>query len=588
MRLSGLGAASASVSAAANLPGAGAASGALNAAATTDPAAAISAGSTLFDGAYQKAGGSITGTIAVAASIVGDLPAGQAKDMLNQVMGIAEGAAAGAAMGSIVPGWGTAVGAAVGAIMGMVDSMTSDPTPAPAGDYRSTAEQYVFPAVPATPVDTDPQSLLAATSAQPYCWPDIRIHSAMYQVPIDETDPGSNQGVPQAATFGTSWVSPPQTTPTSKAAAWYLAQAWLGTDEVTKQTALYTGSAPNANQRAGGVDQATLNSAVQANRIKAGTLLGSDELVTKALSYVSRWYGTSFERIFSFPANKTTKASKFKTLVFSVSQCPGVNSNWGWTLTKAASGGVHGGSSAAEYNAAFKRIAIAWADLAHCLNENCSLDYAYYWSETLMIAQNQPSQWGGVVNQVVPVYGQQFLLESGTFFMAAPDTTLVGLCELAALIVTGVLPSAGSDHVALHYVMALAWLWRRGQEQDAHDNLPYGIVNHRNFSRIIGRLSVMIYGTPADRAKAKATATAKAKKATATSTKAKATAAASAERVMRLGDAATASAAAPSPSRVQTTLTTPAPSRWVGDLAKTLLVSAAGAAVVTYLRRKRS
>lgn len=77
MNLSDLGTPSGGVSASATAPGLPTPGGSLGASAlgaVSDPSSAIAQGSNLFDAAYSKAGGSITGTVAVAASIVSDLP----------------------------------------------------------------------------------------------------------------------------------------------------------------------------------------------------------------------------------------------------------------------------------------------------------------------------------------------------------------------------------------------------------------------------------------------------------------------------------------------------------------------------------
>ena len=474
------------------------------------PSSAIAAGSSFFDNAYQQAGGSITGTVAVAASIVSDLPAGPAKQLLSQVLGIASGAMAGAAIGSVIPGWGTAVGAAVGAIIGAVSVIVGGGGPQPPeGDLRSNAEQFVFPPDP-TAVDgpTDPESLLEQQTAQPVSFPQIRQWSAGFQVPIyPNTDPGTGQGTPAGFTFGTSWVSPPGTTPQTKKAAWYLAQAWIGRDIITNTFAL--------GLKSSAADPSLLADGVSAAREQAGTVLGSDVLVGRAMRLLSRWYGTDFtprmliaavspvdfqQQLASGQVAKHDGKWFWPVAGFSASFCPGVNPNFGVTFQTASQ--------------SWQEAARTWQRFAQCMNRRNALDYIYYFSETLAIEQIETNHITGSVITGVTQVGTPLSLPSatsgaGVFFAAMPDTTIVGLAELACLVVSGLIPLHGSDEVALHYVLSLAWLWRRGQELDKLAGLPFAISNHDNFSRLIGLLAHRVQKTK------RAAATVAAKKRTA-------------------------------------------------------------------------
>lgn len=542
MNLNDLGSASASASVTTAVP---------------DPAAAISQGSALFDQAYTKAGGSITGTVAVAASIVSDLPAGQAKQLLTTVLGLASGAAAGAAMGSVVPGWGTAVGAAVGAVMGLASGLFSSAPPPPEGDYRSAAEQMCFPPVPGvTPTDSDASSLIGEMYAQPVSWADIRIHSPGYQPPFTGTDAATGQTCPVEFSFGTGWVSPPQSTPTSKEAAWYLAQAWLGKGTINKYFSL--SAAFN-----GPGDLSDRHQAVDAATEQAGTLLGSDALVKKALAYVDRWYGTSF-------------GSSGHPWAFNTSHCAGVNTNWGWTDTKKLS---------------FTAMAANWQKMAQCLNKWNSLDYVYYFSENLTLNVNNP-QLGATTVEAIPVDKTIAWAFGGTFFAAMPDTTLVALCELAALVVLGVVPEAGIDHVALHFIMALAWLWRRGQEKDKSLGRPFAIANHENFSRVIGLLAHHVKTTPATAPKKTTSSSSKATKPSTTKSKSSAAPHSAAAAVLA-NRAALAHAA---PVAFQATLTPagappsmlvlPPRTEWTRTIVEMLLVTVVAGGVLVWTRRR--
>lgn len=438
----------------------------LASAASLDPSTAISNGDALFDNAYQKAGGSLNGTVSAAASVIAGLPAGPAKQMLADVMTMASGAAVGAEMGSVIPGWGTAVGAAVGAVVGLIESVfTSSPQP-PEGEFRSTAEQYVFPGVQVTPGQSDAVSQLEQTSAQPASWPDIRIHSPGYQVPFTGTDDATGQNEPVSFTFGTSWVSPPGSTPQSKLAAFFLAQMWLGQSTVSEYWAL------SSRDTSGTLSERL--AAVQGAEEKAWTLLGSETVGKRAVSLVSRWYGTSF------------------STAFSSSGCAGVESDFGVTPPKDQN------TSRTNVTAYAK----AYATMAQCLNKASALDFAYYFSNNAAINVDENGFDHRV--ELVPT-NEPLLVGTGFRIPALPDTTLVGLCEIACLTVMGLIPSNAADHVALHYVLGLAWLWKRGQEQDTNvGGSPLPVANHPNFSRILG---VITHATKSSTLKVTATKT---------------------------------------------------------------------------------
>jgi hypothetical protein len=429
-----------------------------------DPETAISQGEGLFNGAYDKSGGSIAGTVAVAASVVAALPEGAAKKVLSDVMTLGSDVAAGAAMGSVIPGWGTAVGAVVGAAMGVVSVIAgSDPQP-PEGDIRSTAEIYVFPPVQAQQGGNDIQSMLTQNCANPTAWHDIRAHMPGFQVPYAGTEAGSGQNEPITYTFGTSWISPPGSTAQSKSAAWFIAQAWLGTNSVSTGLSL----SPGPNGQFG--DLLTRQQMVSGAQQRAWTILGSRLIMEKATQLINRWYGT-----------------RFNVAPYSAVGCPGINEDFVFT---------DAGHSPAEFTAIVQKA-------ARSANKRNPLDYSYYLSDIIVQGTSDPefgarslstypSQQLGLDVMFIPPMDDSGGNKGWVELIAMPDTLVVVIAELACLVALGVITTKGADHIALHLVMTLAWLYRRGQEQDKASGLPYGIRNHPNFSRVIGIISARI------------------------------------------------------------------------------------------------
>jgi hypothetical protein len=542
----------------------------MGAVAIPDATSAITSGQNTFTQAYSMAGGSLQGTAAVAAGIVANLPHGALTTALNQAMGVAGSAEAGAAIGSVIPGYGTAVGAVVGAIVGIISSITSGPPAAPEGEFRSTGERYCFPALPLTPTVGESASALAQPPLQPVVWPTYRANAVSWlPVTIDENlgNPAPSQSIPIHFTFGVGWVSPPSSTAVSTDQGYYVACAWMATNGVSRAHLL-------AHDDSAG-DAASFGAAAKNQAI---TALGGTSLFNEATDLFRSWYGAGG---WSTTVNGSLTGETW----------PPKNGDWskstkGYPAPQGYSG--------------------VWESMHHDLRSpQYAFDFTYY--EGNYINQEEFNTWG-----------MQFVTEDWFNTQAAnrnggeesiigfnvapmPDTTAIGLAELACLAVTGVIPKESADVAALHYLLGLAWMWRRGYETEKARNKTYqeyygidtGILEptHDNFSRCIGLVTAKIRA--ADK---KATTTAV--KATSTNVKAQeaqilasekavaAAQAASATRSASLARAATIPRAAPvaAPVPAATPATTLQPEE-IAMGAVALVAAAAGA--VLYKKRKK-
>lgn len=407
----------------------------------SDPNTAIAQGEQLFNKAFSGSDGSFTGVAALASGLIADLPKGQFTTMLSKVAVIGESALAGAAIGSSVGPMGTAAGAVVGAIIGFVDDLLSSPPQPPEGEFRTRWEKYVFPAIPNwTPTNaTDVDNLLMQKVCQPACWPDIRTKTVGFQVPFQGNDQATNQSTMMQFNFATGWIPAPNSTPQSSGAAWFIAQAWIGQNAVSKAVITKSGNVQAI--------QAVANSAYQ----KAITVLGSASAVSRIMAILNSWFGQNFSL------------------------------NW----NPATSGPV----DIAGYYKTPNDLA-GFSKTAKNVNRSYPLDFIYYWSPD--------SAYNGAITP--PVGAARYILPisiAGTqaTFVAMPDTSIIGLAEIACLIELGVIPAHGADFVALHYMMALAFLWRRGQIESG----PSGdrtfmepVYNNHNFMRVIGIIRAKI------------------------------------------------------------------------------------------------
>ena len=512
----------------------------------TDPTAAITSGAATFEQAYTRAGGGLAGTAAVAAGIVAGLPPGQLSSALNQVEGLASSTEAGAAVGSIIPGFGTVVGGAIGAVIGAIEVIGSSPPQQPVGEFRTHAERYVFPALPLTPTVGESPSALVQTAYQPVLWNDYRTHAVAWQgVATDEGlgDPAPSQTRPITTTFGVGWVSPPGSTPASTQQAYFLATAWMSSDSVSRHFAYPKDTSGELKQLAAGA----ANQAV--------TALGSQQLYNAAMTLFRSWY-------------VQTWSLKYDASDLVIPFVPTSIANE-----------MFGGAPSSTVVANYLKV---WKSHQRELKKNYAWDYTTYFPRYIcnrsldspqMFPMSADAIEGGSFK--CAHWRDSNCVDDWISLVQLPDTVALGLAELACLSVTGGSPHAGADVVALHYLLGLAWLWRRGMITDAANpwfgiepktDPVYSDWTHPNVARCIGLVQAKIR----HRHKGLSSATA--------TTKARASLASALAKVQ-------AAEAAPRSAPVAPVAPT---SHLVRDLAIAGVVLAAGAVgVVSYKRRKR-
>ena len=419
----------------------------------------IAQGQALFQKAYSAADGSAVGTATAVAALVADLPPGAFSSALAEAVSAGEGALEGAAAGSLFGPEGTAIGAVVGAIVGLFSGIGGNPPAPPEGDFRTTGERYVFPAVPINPAGG-----FSSSVAYPGTWPDIRTNIAAYQIPGPDgsapVDPATGQGCDLRFTFGIGWHSPPQTTPTSVSAAWACANAWMGSREISRMWAL-------AGKGTGNVPLLQAN--VKAAKDLAITTLGSQQAFDLVNFLVDSWYNHGYHAKFSLASTQTDALGNITS--------QSVGSTNAQTLAN-------------------------WAMIIEEINRKAALDYCYYISNNSLYVDQaggnpEVGQLSSIINNTPAQLVVPYLNKPAFRLLACPDTTLVSVFEVACLVALGVIPKSAADHAALHMVMGMAWLERRGQifDRDA-SNLAItgasGISIHPNFARVVGIISAKI------------------------------------------------------------------------------------------------
>jgi hypothetical protein len=438
-----------------------------------DASAAIASGQKTFNDAYAQASGSLAGTAAVAAGIVAQLPKGQITTALNQAVGVVGDAEAGAAIGSVIPGYGTAIGATLGAIVGIVSQITSSTPPSPQGEFRSTPERYCFPALPLVPTVGETPSALAQALLEPVVWPTYRAQAVSWLPVAIDSDLGSpapTQTPPLTVTFGVGWVSPPSSTATSTQQGYYGACAWMASNGVSRANAL---KHDDAAGDFASFAAATKNAAI--------TAMGGEDLFNEATDLFRSWYGTGGWHTTPDP----TLAGLFWP-----------PDNGAWTTPTKGYPAVQG----------FQGV---WLSVHHVLRAPTgALDFTYYTGNYILqnLGPYTGMQWT-IATVDETWFGWQAGIRNnnvGASFNLAPlpDTTAIALFELASLAVTGVIPREGADVAALHFLLGLAWMWRRGYETEKARTLEiresFGVANgvlldtHDNFSRCIGLVQAKI------------------------------------------------------------------------------------------------
>jgi hypothetical protein len=239
----------------------------------------VAQGQALFTAADKASQGDYSGLAAAAEGIVNDFPPGVVRAAVDDVLNVASDASKGAAMGAILGPYGTVVGAVIGAIVGIVEDIFGSTPPTPQGEFRGSAQQAVFPAVPK---GTGFSVVPGADNRNPRDEPDSIFYTTD-GVPLTPGGPLNTDGnIGEDFTFAVTWVHPPKSTAASQMNAWLLAQVYFGTDDVSLAHAMRVGSAS---------DLAARRQRVELARQMLGTSLGGDTLVTAALKRFEGWYG---------------------------------------------------------------------------------------------------------------------------------------------------------------------------------------------------------------------------------------------------------------------------------------------------------
>ena len=409
----------------------------------------ITEGQSLFQGAEQAAsdagGSSFTGVMAATGALLQALPPGAVRSAVQDILQVAGGAAAGATAGSIVPGIGTAIGAAVGAVVSVFEELFSSDPPTPQGEYRWSAQAMCFPAL----ADSTKWTMTVLPGVANLN-PRGRLGSIFYQI-ANEADPNLTPDTDWCQLFGfrVGWIKGRSSTPLSVQAGWYL--AYLFTSKHSPSLKSLSGQA---------LQQKMANIAIAQNQL--ANLLGPT-VAARAMRKLEDWYGRSFS-----------------------AEVPFGRFNSGYNRpTNYAPGGLYTKGAIADYAA----LCSAWGGGGHndgvpmgacgsveAIFRSLPLDYTYYPVFT---------RWDGSEHVASdPIHATAVFL--------TPDTLLLGLAELAA--------QDAHDVVALHYVMALAHLWKVHQFNDVQKALSTGadpsfkntVAPHPNFMRVLGRISRLI------------------------------------------------------------------------------------------------
>ena len=172
----------------------------------------IDDGTSLVNSAEGASGGNYSGMITAASGLVNDLPSGDIRNAVSDVVGIAEDGLKGAAIGGMFGPWGAAIGAAIGAVIGVIEDLFSSAPPVPQGDtYRPSADRAIFPGT----TRGAPFSVLPGLSnGTPRAYPD----NIFYELDSDKESVYNNFD------YGVTWSRPVGATDKSQADAWALAR----------------------------------------------------------------------------------------------------------------------------------------------------------------------------------------------------------------------------------------------------------------------------------------------------------------------------------------------------------------------------
>ena len=470
----------------------------------SNPTAAIAQGQAFLEDTIQQAGDAgLPGMMAAASGLAAGLPSGELAAGVKKVAGVLSSAEQGAALGSVIPGYGTAIGAAVGAIIGIVNNILGGANNPPEGEFRSTAEMLCFPNVPLSKASQDLNQLPMV--AVPATWMNARIQLVGYQQSSSATPSGQIAG-PGNFAWGAGWAAVPGSTPQSQNAAWYIAQAWMGQNSVSRAFAL-KGHAGNSLVPSTGADPTVLKRTVNANLQEALTIMGSNQnALNTAMGLLGSWYGQTF--------------------------------NTGWGVVTDISD-VDGFLSP-PFGEGQEAMLHAVSSAADAVNNRFPLDFTYYvsksWGMISLSGNNGSYLVGPMAIAGDPTFSHRVASNVAYHnfrLCSMPDTLLVGLAEIACIVAMGlpVNPTGGVPQTvsaaqatifAFHYVLGLSYTWLRAQKIDfdranalpnpttfqggsslglPEDTLPQP---HPNFSRVLGILQAKVQKTLATTAASQA------------------------------------------------------------------------------------
>lgn len=430
-----------------------------------DPQNYINQGQALFSKSNTLANGDFSGMLGAASGIVQDLPQGDVQSAVSKVLGAASAMAAGAAAGAVIGPEGAAVGAVIGALISAIENIgASPPPPSPIGDvFRGTADRVLFPSADPT---QDPNTVYPGMINT---IPRLDVYHLAWDSAVVQMI-GSTPASEPKYSFGISWIRPPQGTPATKLAAYYLAQAYAATNAVGK--ALIDGTLLpqdfiNAMRGMGATLKAQdlANRAAQAVQNALIAMGGADKL-EKAMAFVYRWYGdqNSFPTKYYLGSNNRDW-QLINTIQGMLEQSELNPGAFGWdrifnTLN----------SSQAQMSAATVRM-MAILDKAEWM-----LDWLYY---PMVIG------WGQGGTAYAPQPASDTIAQGAIAFNA--DTTLHQICEQSAMKVMGIAPV--NDYSVLHTMLGNAWLWMQWTKSDSITNRSMPGANlqpHKNTMRVIG------------------------------------------------------------------------------------------------------
>jgi hypothetical protein len=423
-----------------------------------DTSSAIAQGNALLDQATDASPTVYAGAAAAAQAIVSALPAGSVTTVAQDAVHIAEaaasGAAAGASIGVYFGGVGAALGTEVGAAIGFYVGCAEDFLPLVERDHWNPidiAGDLVVDVFNVFGLDEDdPAQTEYRYSADRICFPSAAL-TYPYGVIPGFMRWNSRGGA--ASTFYQVTVSATDAPYVAASRAFTFSVAWFPIPKSTDTTRYNGWHLAQAYLFNDAVTRSLYNhpwnatTSAQLGNELVSVMGGSEAKAAAALARIARWYGDP---------------TKFST-----------------SRPYASTGGNPPDIANTEANV---QATIKVFD-AH------PLDFLYY---------PIPSYYNHAIQEF-----QETSKGGETDVMMSADTLLLGLCELAAM--------GASDAEAFHYVLFLAYTWKRARKADARDFPGLSAAMHPNFARVIGLIAAVM------KAEAKKTAAAKASKAKAKS-----------------------------------------------------------------------